>query len=140
MSRGAGRRKPGAGGPGGAPDSLIHRNNSPNPVSMRVSGRFTSCDEAVEEAIRAAVSGEFDPDRIQLFTDPAPALAFAASTLAGRGILLASFPIPDEVLDALELPPPSSGLGAWAVGIPDRVLELFWELRPQGGGDDRTRH
>jgi len=140
MSRGGRRRNAGAGGPGGAPDSLIHRNNCSNPVSMRVSGRFTSCDEAVKEAITAALAGDFDPDRIQLFSDPAPALAYAASTLTGRGILLSVFPIPDEVLEALEVPFQVSGLGAWAVGVPDRVLGAFFELVPQGGGDDRTRH
>jgi len=107
---------------------------------MRVSGRFTSCDEAVKEAITAALAGDFDPDRIQLFSDPAPALAYAASTLTGRGILLSVFPIPDEVLEALEVPFQVSGLGAWAVGVPDRVLGAFFELVPQGGGDDRTRH
>jgi len=140
VSRPGRRRKPGAGGVGSGPESLIHRNNCSNPVSMRVSGRFASADEAIAEAIKAAISGEFDPDKIQFFGDPAPALAYAAATISERGILLAVLPIPDEVLAAFPEPFPCSGLGAWAVGLPDRVEAVYLHLADAGGGDDRTRH
>jgi hypothetical protein len=41
MSAATGTRQRHGGGALAGPQTLIHTNNSPNPVSMRVSGRFT---------------------------------------------------------------------------------------------------
>lgn len=143
------RQRPGrihpAGGGAATPLSLIHTNNSPNPVSMRVSGRFGSVEEACREAVDAALAGDFDPGRVQVYSDPIPALMWASATLGGRGILLAVVPVPDEIRGALGVRE-SSEDGAWAVGLPSVLWGLFAELRElvegggAGGADDLAPH
>lgn len=128
-----------------APLTLIHRNKGPNPVSMRVSGQFATVEEACNEAGERALRGPFDPDTVQLFGDPFPALCYAAATLDGRGVLLAVVPIPAEVCKAAGLPV-DAGLGAWAVGLPHSVIGAFDEILANGvqvaggGGDDLAKH
>lgn len=128
-----------------APLTLIHRNKGPNPVSMRVSGRFGSVEEACREAVDAALAGDFDPGRVQVYSDPIPALMWASATLGGRGILLAVVPVPDEIRGALGVRE-SSEDGAWAVGLPSVLWGLFADLRElvegggAGGADDLAPH